>query len=525
MTTRIRRTPANVLNAVGWLCLGCLALLLGVTGCPENQVDADVEEPDITAPLAPFDFTAEASTLGIKLTWRAPTEDDGEGNDDLQGILLVRATTDYPEAFPERGVDYAVGAALGGGEIVAILSPETEEFADNAVELGRTYFYEAVAFDEVPNYSESSRLASTPGSLVWARLSHAQTDLADGSVLLTGGIGAAAPLDRAEIFEPATSGFRPVVAEMTVARFGHTATLLASGRVLLAGGYEAGFAATLASAELFDPETESFERVDAEMDLGRALHTATLLPDGRVLLAGGTDGINALDTLEIFDPASGQFTLLERALPNPRYGHQALLVEDQVIFFGGFDGFTTLPSAVAFRLSDERVVNLNGAPDEETPMQAGRFNATLTALPDDTWLIAGGFSGALESGVETASAEIFSPAGGPFFATTGSLADARSGHRAVALPGGTVLVCGGIAPGQVILDSAELYDPVEAAFATISPMNSPRTVPEMTRLADGRALITGGNRSLELFAPDPVSTAEIFDPDTMAFTVVGATAP
>jgi hypothetical protein len=528
-----RRLAQAALTAL--LCL--LAAL--AAGCPENAPEAEGERPDIDPPAAPYYFSAEAGAAGVTLTWQSPaveheaddddvTVDQGESadehiNKDLAGYLIVRAEGDYPDAFPERGVQYQVGSALGAGAVIAVLAKKTEQLVDPDVQTGRTYFYEAMTFDEVPNYSESARVAATPGSLVWARLAHAQTALADGRVLLTGGLGAAGPLDVAEIYDPATSAFRPVLAEMTVARFGHTATLLADGRVLLAGGYESGFIGTLNSAELFDPETETFARVDSAMDLGRALHTATALSDGRVLLIGGTDGVNALDTLELFDPETGQFALQAQKLPTARYGHQAGLLEDRTVVFGGFDGFETVDAACAVWADGELVTSLEGAANAETPMPFGALNATLSPLADGRWLLAGGFVGTLKAGAETADALLFLPDDAPYFAAVEPMAQARSGHQAAALSDGRVLLCGGIAPGQIILDSAELYDPVAGEFGPAALMHSPRTGHQMALLSDGRALVTGGNRSVDLFAPDPCSTAEVYDPATAVFSVVGAT--
>lgn len=511
--------------------LAWAALLL--TGCPERIVDTEEEDPDINPPLVVETFDAEAGAGNVLLTWGIAGEDNTEdldedlqedlqdANEDLEGVLIVRATGDYPDALPVRSERYQVGDALGAGVVIANLSRHVKEFVDEDVTIGGVYYYEAIAYDEVPNYAESARAAAAPGSLVWARLAHTQTTLADDRVLLAGGIGHAGPLDRAEIFDPATERFTAVQNRMHKERFSQTATLLDDGRVLLVGGYEEGFAQTLNSAEIFDPDDETFSLVDDRMEIGRALHTATPLPDGRVLIAGGSDGVNALDTLEVFDPATLTFTLLADVLPNPRYGHTAAVSGDEVIIFGGFDGFQTLPGAVAVRLDNLRVTDLQGIPDHETPMQAGRLNATLTELADGRWLIAGGFSGTLSGGAEVATAELFAPAGDPYFAFTGSLLQARSGHRAAALADGTVLICGGIAD-QVVLESAELYQPDQETFVGVGALNSPRTVPEIGRLPDGRVLVTGGNRSVDLFAPDPAATAELYDPDTQSFAVVGA---
>jgi len=344
-------------------------------------------------------------------------------------------------------------------------------------------------------------------------------------VLLAGGLGAAGPLDLAEIFDPTTLAFSPVAATMTTTRFGHTATLMSDGTVLLAGGYEEGLTQILNTAEIFDPAAQTFTATTGQLNYGRALHTATALPDGTVLLIGGTDGVDPINSYEIFDPATGQFTLGGDILPNARYGHIAELIPTGVVVFGGFGQYQTVPSAAVVRLDNLRVTDLSDIPGQETPMILGRLDATLTVLPSGDSVIAGGFTGTLQTGAATAASELFAPAGNPFFAATGSLQQARSGHVAAILGNGTALICGGITPANVILNSAEIYDAATGAFGPAAAMNTPRTVAAMTTLVDGRALVTGGNRSIAMFAPDPASTAEIYDPVADTFTVVGAQNP
>ncbi len=506
------------------LLLALVALV--VAGCPEKIADSDDEQLDVDPPLALYSFGAKAMVAEVTLVWESPGEDDDDDddeeiNEDCEGILIIRGEGAFPNAIPVREEEYAVGDALGGGTLIAVLDPQVEEFVDTAVQAGHTYYYEAITFDDVPNYSGSVRLIATPGSMVWGRLSHSQTPLADGRVLLAGGLGFGGPLDRAEVFDPLTEEFEPVAEEMKNERFGHTATRLQNGEVLLVGGYESGFAQTLAKAELFDPETETFRRVSGEMELGRALHTATLLPDGRVLIVGGTDGVNALATLELYDPDTQTFELLPKELWRPRYGHQAAVSGEFVIVFGGFDGYISVAFATSVHLDDFRVASLTNINYEETPMETGALYATLTELPDGLWLVAGGFSGSIESGIEGASAELFDAAGDPFFAPTGEMVNARSGHQAAMLDDGSVLIVGGIGPDELILADAEIFDPAAGVFAETDSMRFPRTVAAISVLPDGRVLVTGGNQSLDIFQPEPAPTAEIFDPVTARFSTVG----
>lgn len=503
------------------ILLSALSLLLG---CAERSVEAEEEDEDIDPPITLVAFNAEASSLGVKLTWEELDEDENEAYEEVEGILIVRGEGAYPNAYPLRDTAYAVGDALGGGTVLAVLPPTAEELNDQSVDVGKTYYYEAITYDDVPNYAESARLAATPGSLVQGRVSHSQTTLANGRVLLTGGIGYnAGPLDTAEIFDPQTLGFRKVIDEMSTERFGHTATRLTDGSVLLTGGYQAGFVQVLDTAEIFDPETETFRRLESQLSHGRAVHTATLLPDGRVLLAGGTDGIDAMSSLEIFDPNTQQFTELDDELLHERYGHQAVLVEDRVILLGGFDGYEALAYAAAVTTDDLSVTDIIGAHNRETEMIVGRLNPTVVPLADGTWLIAGGFTGPLESGAETATTEIFDPAVSPFFFEGAAMLQPRSGHRAASLSDGRVLVTGGIQLTEdLIMDQTEIYDPATGVFSATGSLIVARTVPEIGVLPNGSVLVTGGNTSIDTYLPEPASTAEIYDPATGAFSVVGA---
>ena len=105
---------------------------------------------------------------------------------------------------------------------------------------------------------------------------------------------------------------------MTTARYFHTATLLTNGKVLIAGGFGQGLNAQ-ASAELYDPTTSAFTPTGA-MTMARGLHSATLLADGRVLIAGGRNNQNASDLVsaELYDPDTGTFA--STGEHDPRHG-------------------------------------------------------------------------------------------------------------------------------------------------------------------------------------------------------------
>ena len=184
-----------------------------------------------------------------------------------------------------------------------------------------------------------------------ARLGHSLTTLADGRVLAAGGssLGGAEgagggqtirPESSAEVFDPASGRWTSTSAGMSSARFEHTATLLDDGRVLIVGGQGPpmeGRSSALASTELFDPAVNTFLRSN-DMGEARTNHAAVKLADRSVLVMGGSGGPNgdlSLSTAEVFDPARGAWSGVG-PLAQARTGHTATLLADgRVLVAGG----------------------------------------------------------------------------------------------------------------------------------------------------------------------------------------------
>ena len=275
--------------------------------------------------------------------------------------------------------------------------------------------------------------------------------------------------------------------DMSVARAAHTATLLPSGKVLVAGGMQRSGAFSN-SAELYDPARRAFTPTGS-MNTARAGHTATLLPTGKVLIAGGSND-EWLSSCELYDPATGKFTPAGN-LSARRGGSTATLLGDgKVLFAGGFDG-QLLSSAELF---DPKTATF--APTGR--MNAGRSAHTATLLPDGKVLIAGGGA----RGDVLASAEVYNPATGTF-TPTGSMLVPRHKHAAVLLSDGNALVLGGSdnrdSRGQY--SSAEIYHPATGTFTAAANMSVGRfKIPDaVTMLKGGRVLVAGGGAQLELY--------------------------
>ncbi|HET7511581.1 MAG TPA: kelch repeat-containing protein, partial [Chthoniobacterales bacterium] len=162
------------------------------------------------------------------------------------------------------------------------------------------------------------------------RAGHAATLLNSGLVLITGGLNENTTLNSALLYNPANGQFTPT-GDMVVARSSHTSTLLNDGRVLITGGDNGPGTKLIKTAELYDPATGQFTLTTKQMSIARSKHTASLLPDGRVLIVGGKNA-------DIFDPAAQTFTMTTNS-PTNRSSHSAVTLADgSVLITGGYVG-------------------------------------------------------------------------------------------------------------------------------------------------------------------------------------------
>jgi hypothetical protein len=228
------------------------------------------------------------------------------------------------------------------------------------------------------------------------------------------------------------AGLVAAAGSMLAARAAHTSTLLPDGRVLIAGGLGHGLS-RLASAEVYDPVSGTF-RQTGDLTVPRISHIATLLLDGRVLMTGGwplTRGEDVLRSAEVYDPVTGTFAAVGE-------------------------------------------------------MVVGRHKHAAALLPGGQVLLVGG-SDARDGGGKHTSAELFDPASGTFKPTGGMSAGRfKIPHALVLLQNGRALIAGGDA-------TVEVYDPGTAAFVTAAgEIDRPRQFASATLLRDARVLITGG---------------------------------
>src|SRR5437667_341055 len=286
-------------------------------------------------------------------------------------------------------------------------------------------------------FDPATETSTAVGALVTARVSHTATLLPNGRVLIAGGTGAIGSLSSSEIFDPANPGaaFRVLSATMGAPRAGHTATLLKDGTVLIAGGDVAG------TAEIFDPTTETFSSTLLTMAAPRIGHTATLFSNDSVLLAGGNT-----DSMELFTPADQKFTLDSQVMSAVHTGQQAISLSDTRLFFFGGDALNTIeefnPSADTLAVDGTM-----DAPASSTTLLA---NGKILVLRPDL------------AGLYEPDAVAPNPAFTAFDETSvpGTSILLRSGQTATELPGDkTILVAGGANAQSQLSQSTAVFNP------------------------------------------------------------------
>src|SRR5436309_10583160 len=352
------------------------------------------------------------------------------------------------------------------------------------------------------------------GNMSAARSGACTVALNDGRLLISGGADANGPTATADLFS--TTGSWSAAASMNSPRSHQSCAVLQDGRVLVAGGTTSGGGITN-SAEIYDPSADSWSPAGLMpaglMNDARSGATASVLQDGRVLIAGGQNSGGASNTLEIFDPNSGNFSNAG-TMSSPRQDHAAAVLSDgRVLIVGGSsDGTNALNTTDIY---DPQAGSVSPGP----VMSTARAKHTATTLLDGTVVVIGGSNGT----ADLASAEFFDPAANNFNAA-GSLATARSKHSAFLLPNNNeVLVVGGQSAGKD-LASAELYIPWQKAFQATGAMATPRSDASGAALtkADGRVFIAGGSSaSAELYGFATVKTDAADYPPGTIVTITG----
>jgi hypothetical protein len=291
-------------------------------------------------------------------------------------------------------------------------------------------------------------------------------------------------------------------APMTERREDQTATLLLDGRVLVAGGGQ-----DPASAEVYDPSTGAWSATGS-MTRGHSYGNATLLADGRVLVSGGLERLTsgrAVASAELYDPNVGTWTTTGSMTIGREYAKGAVLPNGKVLVVGGESDLVSLASAELYDPSSG-TWTATGAMVEPATV------AAVTLLPDGKVLL-----------VPSSSivAELYDPDTGTWSATGKMLQARGGGFIATLLPDGKVLVAGGTNLAKAFSPEpwAELYDPATATWASTASMIQSRDSHAAALLSDGRVLVAGGCGSGLCSA---LATAELYDPTTATWAATTA---
>ena len=378
-----------------------------------------------------------------------------------------------------------------------------------------------VTFDSPGDYT-----ATIGGDLAQARAFAANIELDDGTVLIAGGgtgsITSSTGLSSVELYRPNLEAFESMPA-MNSARALHRATKLLDGRVLITGGVN-GVGTPLITAEVYDPTTGT-STATGNMHVARAAHTSTLLPDGRVLITGGSSDFStdtsfatsAESSTEIFNPGTMTFASGPSLSEGKTFHDATILSNGNVLVTGG----------ITYIVIFIRIPDLSNAAQVYTPGTApgtGSFGSTIgmgtkraahssILLDDGRVLLAGGASGSLLAPTILSSCTLFTGSG---FSAAGGMATPRAITGLVKLENGQILAAGG-ANGDLLNPSAiiscELYSPVPPSGA-----GSWASAGNMTTSRSGQGALLLSDGTVGLIAGGggisnlALSSAEIYQP-------------
>ncbi|MDQ6728609.1 MAG: hypothetical protein M3066_20980 [Actinomycetota bacterium] len=343
--------------------------------------------------------------------------------------------------------------------------------------------------------------------------------LKDGRALAAGGGVGQQGVAASELFDPATGVWTPT-GSLNQARRGHQAVLLPDGRVLVTGGINEG--QLLASAEIYDPTTAKWTTT-VPMSTPRLGNTLTVLANGNVLATGGTSADTASGsgggqtirpdgTAEVYNVAAGTWTPTAGAMSTPRFEHTATLLDDGQVLIAGGQGPPVSGNTAALASTEIYDVAVNSF-RKSNDMTDPRFNHTAVKLPDRSVLVVGG-SGGQNGDTSLATSEIFKPSDGSW-TQAGALTSSRTGQTATVFTDGRVLVAGGesVTRGnRRSLKSAEIFSLDKLEWRSAGTMNCPRSEAAAGLLNDGSVLVVAGDFAAPGQQPDPKGCADRYHP-------------
>jgi len=442
-------------------------------------------------------FASVSGTVNTKIIW-AVQEGSAGGSISLSAVYTAPSTLGTyhvvakSEANPQETATIEV--VVQEHSVQVFPASDVLGFLGTRTFIGQTNSYESRAITwSLPDGAASGTLLDDPAN--YNRTTYTAPSAAGTYHVLATINGTSAT--QAATVKVISSGFRPSSGQISDTLFSLTATILVNGKVLVAGGdacyyYYYYDACPTDRSELYDPANDSFTPA-ANMNSKRSYHTATLLQNGKVLLAGGGTA-----TSELYDPTANTFTP-SGSMAVSRWNQTATrLQNDKVLIVGG--------TGIAGILATAEVYDPGPGTFSSTgSMSIARVGHTATLLPNGTVLIAGG----LGPNGQPAKSELYDPSAGTF-SSAGNMVHPRGFHAATLLANGKVLIVGGQTPNSAA--SAELFDPATNQFASTGDMIAARNAPFAVRLLNGTVLVSGGNEY----------SAEIYDSSTGLFTQTGS---
>jgi N-acetylneuraminic acid mutarotase len=337
-----------------------------------------------------------------------------------------------------------------------------------------------------------------------ARSWHTATLLADGTVLVAGGIDSSTVHDTAERYDPKTNSWTSA-GSMSQPHWHHVAERLSDGRVIVIGGCSSGQSNSCmigVGADIYDPKNNSWTKAQP-MLTSRRSHASTLLQDGRVLVVGGFDNLKDHTSIEIYDPKTDSWASPVAKLTMSRNRASATrLPTGKVLIVGGFVGLPTDAPTDTMALFDPGAGTLSVL---KTKLKEARWRHTATLLDNGRVLITGGScETAADTTCKAGDAEIYDPVTDQIL-PGGSPGTATIEHQATLLNNGQVLITGGSLTEKL----ARLFAPKQGMWSQTAQLNDARESHAACLLDDGRVIVTGGEngsswtgtKSVEIYTP------------------------
>ncbi|MBO9667486.1 MAG: hypothetical protein J7501_11825 [Bdellovibrio sp.] len=455
-------------------------------------------------------------------TWAGVTPSLASGRSNLTATLLADGKvavlggasftgTPYPELYlfnPDSPAAFASGAPLSAGRYNHTATLANGVLIVTGGQNSYSTFYQDTLI-YIPHADAWKTIATLKNG---NRAMHTASISGDYLFLLNGVTETSSPVNMAEKLDLSKMLWNRA-ANMSIDRAVHTTTVLQNGKILAAGGVSnpsaSGSIQFLSSTEIFDASTGQWSAGPA-LPFKRWRATATRLADGKVLVAGGLDENQALmSSTAIYNPTTNLWSI-GPSINFPRALHSMVLLPDgKVMLFGGTTnpGVTT-PTAKT-EIYDPATNQWTLGPDMSTAVA----EQTATVLADNRILVVGGLTA---GGTYSSTVQIYDHSTATWTAKT-SLTTARYQHSATLLPSGKVLVAGGITTGFTILSSTEIYDVTANTWTAGPTLAVARRAHLSVTLPSGKVLLTGG--SLDTTTGIAGDMSQIYDPNTNTWSM------